>query len=60
MKIEATDKPRVQFVSVDVTATMPPGFDKRHQTALERAAEGGPLKNIFARDIPVRLEFVWP
>ncbi|MHC4940721.1 MAG: OsmC family protein [Planctomycetota bacterium] len=58
--ITATDKPVMRYERVEVEVGMPAGLSAADRTALERAADGCPIKHSFAPDIPFTVDFKYP
>ena len=59
--VEATlgGKPQMRITAVDVTVTVPGAFTPEQQAALQRAAEGCPIKHSFRADTAVTSQFVF-
>jgi uncharacterized OsmC-like protein len=55
--ISMTDRPVPRYGAIEITVTMPRDFSHRDRVRLERAANACPLKNSFARDIPITVQF---
>ncbi|MHC4408132.1 MAG: OsmC family protein [Planctomycetota bacterium] len=58
--IAGTDKPVMRFNTVNVEVGMPAGLSARDRTALERAADGCPIKHSLASDIPITIQYKYP
>lgn len=58
--ISSTDKPVMQFQSIDVHVAMPRGLSASQRAMLERAAEGCPIKHSFGDDIPLTVTYSYP
>ncbi len=57
VQISSTDKPVMRFDDVEVIITLPEGISEKVAKRLERATNGCPIKNSFAKEIPVRMQF---
>jgi len=58
--ISTTDKPIVRYDAIDITVTIPRDFPPRDRVGLQRAADLCPIKNSFAKDIPITVHFEYP
>ena len=58
--VTATETPVMRFQSFDVQVAMPAGLSHADRTMLERAADGCPIKNSFAPDIPITTHYNYP
>jgi len=50
----------MRYESVDVEVGMPAGLSAHDRAALERAAEGCPIKHSFAPDIAFNVQYKYP
>jgi putative redox protein len=58
--VTATEQPVMRFQSLDVHVAMPNGLSPADRAMLERAADGCPIKNSFAPDIPITVHYNYP
>jgi len=60
VKVTFTDPPGGRLRAIDVSVDMPPGISEANRAALERAADGCPIKHSFAAEIPVHVSYTYP